>query len=339
MKTRKTSGAYGTVGPVLPDGELEAARPARQSDPEWRAACSGLSAGECAAWMENALDSSTPGHAGLAEPLACGAGLLALGLCVRVGNSTLLQALSLQLAAGEVGVILGPNGAGKSILLSLLAGLRRPDAGEVWLSGVVVTPAQAHRLARQRAVLPQETAMAFDFRVREVVELGRYPHRRAPSRDEAGIVRRAMQTAGVVDLAERSVNSLSGGERARVQLARVLAQIWEPSADGAPRWLLLDEPTAALDLRHQHDTLRTLRQWAREQGVGVLAVLHDLNLALRYADQAWVLDGGVLQASGTPAQVLSPALVQRVWQVQASTVHGADGVPQLLIAAAAPLKP
>ena len=113
-----------------------------------------------------------------------------------------------------------------------------------------------------------------------------------------------------------------------------MAQIWEPSPDGLARWLLLDEPTAALDLRHQHDTLGTVRRWAREQGVGVLAVLHDLNLALRYADQAWVLDAGRLRAAGPPARVLSPERVQRVWRVRADTVQGRDGVDQLLIAAA-----
>jgi len=264
------------------------------------------------------------------------AGLCARGVGVRAGSSTLLQAVDLRLAPGEVGAILGPNGAGKSTLLAVLAGLRAPDSGDVTLNGQTVSPAQAHRLARQRAVLPQETAVAFDFRVQEVVELGRYPHRQQPSRNEAAIAQAAMQATGVAAMSERTLASLSGGERARAQLARVMAQIWEPDAEGTPRWLLLDEPTAALDLRHQHETLGTVQRWAREQGVGVLAVLHDPNLALRYADRAWVLDAGTLQASGPPAQVLQPALVQRVWQVQASTVRADDGVPQLLIAALAP---
>ncbi|WP_066273015.1 heme ABC transporter ATP-binding protein [Hydrogenophaga palleronii] len=268
-----------------------------------------------------------------------GAGLCARDVGVRAGSRHLLQGVGLRLAPGEVGAILGPNGAGKSTLLSVLAGLRAPDSGHVTLNGQAVTPALVHRLARHRAVLPQETAVAFDFCVHEVVALGRYPHHLQPSRDEAGIVQAAMQATGVAALAERHVGSLSGGERARVQLARVMAQIWEPLADGAPRWLLLDEPTAALDLRHQHETLATVQRWAREQGVGVLAVLHDPNLALRYADRAWVLDGGVLQASGPPARVLRPALLQRVWQVQASTVRAADGVPQLLIAASVPPTP
>ncbi|WP_374726509.1 heme ABC transporter ATP-binding protein [Hydrogenophaga laconesensis] len=266
-----------------------------------------------------------------------GPGLCGVDVGVRMAGSTLLQGVRVRLAPGEVGAILGPNGAGKSTLLSVLAGLRAPDTGRVTLNGVPVAPARVHELARHRAVLPQETAVAFDFRVQEVVELGRYPHHQQPSNNEAAIVRAAMQATGVAALAGRSIASLSGGERARAQLARVMAQIWERSADGAPRWLLLDEPTAALDLRHQHETLGTVHRWAREQGVGVLAVLHDPNLALRYADRVWVLDGGVVQASGRPSRVLQPALVERVWQVQASTVRAADGVPQLLIAAGAPL--
>jgi iron complex transport system ATP-binding protein len=305
---------------------------ARLLDADWRRACGELPGGERPLWLDDHDDDTAPDAPALPE----GHGLCARGMGVRAGTSTLLQAVDLQLAPGEVGAILGPNGAGKSTLLSVLAGLRAPDTGHVTLNGEAVTPSQVHRLARHRAVLPQETAVAFDFRVRDVVELGRYPHHLQPSRDEAAIVQAAMDATGVAAMADRSVASLSGGERARVQLARVMAQIWEHSADGAPRWLLLDEPTAALDLRHQHETLSTVQCWAREQGVGVLAVLHDPNLALRYADRVWVLDGGLLQASGPPARVLRPALVQRVWQVQASTVRAADGVPQLLIAAGAP---
>lgn len=308
---------------------------ARLLEADWRSACGELPCGERPLWLDDDDEDTAPD----APALPDGAGLCALGVGVRAGTSTLLQGVDLRLAPGEVGAILGPNGAGKSTLLSVLAGLRAPDSGHVHLNGLAVNPVQVHALARHRAVLPQETAVAFDFRVQEVVELGRYPHQRQPSKDEAAIVRAAMQATGVAAMAGRSLASLSGGERARVQLARVMAQIWEPGADAAPRWLLLDEPTAALDLRHQHETLRTVQRWAREQGVGVLAVLHDPNLALRYADRVWVLDGGALQASGQPARVLRPVLVQRVWQVQASTVRAADGVPQLLIAAAVPLLP
>lgn len=308
---------------------------ARLCDPEWRSAWGGLPGGEQPHWLDDdELETTTTTARRPAPRAPHDPGLNARGLSVRVGTSLLLDGVDLRLAPGEVGAILGPNGAGKSTLLSVLAGLRAPDAGEVWLNGSALTPARVASLARQRAVLPQETVVAFDFRVREVVALGRYPHRFAPSRHEAGIVQAALRSTGVEALAERCMGSLSGGERARVQLARVMAQIWEPSPDGLARWLLLDEPTAALDLHHQHETLGTVRRWAREQGVGVLAVLHDPNLALRYADQAWVLDAGRLRAAGPPAQVLSPERVQRIWRVRAATVQGSDGVDQLLIAAA-----
>jgi iron complex transport system ATP-binding protein len=267
----------------------------------------------------------TPAHAATT--------LRAEGIGVRVGGNRLLDRVTLELQAGEVGVVLGPNGAGKSTLLSVVSGLRAPDEGHVCLGNRLLSQMPAEQQARERAVLPQDTGVAFDFTVQDVVELGRFPHRLHPAADEAAIARAAMALTEVAHLAHRNVNSLSGGERARAQLARVLAQIWHPLPDGRSRWLLLDEPTAALDLRHQHSTLATVRRWAREQGVGVLAVLHDLNLALRYADRVWVLHRGQLEASGPPAQLLTPALLQQVWRVHARLVHDNDGCPQLLIRA------
>ncbi len=259
-------------------------------------------------------------------------GLVARDISLHAGTRCLLQPLSVQLHVGRVTAILGPNGAGKSTLLSLLCGQRRPDVGEVWLDGVPLAAQAPQALARRRALLPQDTQIAFDFSARDVTELGRYPHRESPSADEAGIVDAALHAAGVHALATRRVPTLSGGERARVQLARVLAQIWEPPADGASRWLLMDEPTAALDLHHQREVLRLARDWAHRQGVGVVAVLHDLNLALRYADEVLVLDGGALVARGEPRTTLDKTLLARVWRVQAHPVYAPDGVAQLLMA-------
>jgi iron complex transport system ATP-binding protein len=181
-----------------------------------------------------------------------------------------------------------------------------------------------------RAVMSQDTAVAFDFTVREVVEMGRYPHRRQPSNDEAQVVQAAMQATGVAHLAGRSVTTLSGGERARAHLARALAQIWHPLPEVPHRWLLLDEPTAALDLAHQHHTLRLLRDWAEQQGVGVVVVLHDLNLALRYAHDAALLGHGTCQF-GTVDDVVTPQAVAHVWGVGCTEVRAADGVVQLLM--------
>lgn len=299
----------------------------RLDDPAWRAAFEQAGDSACPDWLERRR----------AEPLDTPAWtppvdrLVARELCVRLGGSNLLQGVHFNLAPGEVGAILGPNGAGKSTLLSVLAGLRAPTEGAVWLNGCVVRPAQLAAFAAVRAVLPQDTQVAFDFRVSDVVALGRYPHRQKPSKDEAAIVAAAMALTDVAALADRAVSGLSGGERARVQLARVLAQIWE--AADTPRWLMVDEPTAALDLHHQHQTLRTLKRWAKGSGVGVVAVLHDLNLALRYVDQVWVLDRGQLLAQGPPDQVLTPALVQRIWRVPVTAVRDTDGVEQLLVGA------
>jgi iron complex transport system ATP-binding protein len=307
---------------------------ARLMDPEWRALSHGQAAGERPHWLDDEL----PEERGDEAPGAASSGSAATpigwrlcGVAVSVGDQPLLSDIDLSVRPGEVAAVLGPNGAGKSTLLSVLAGLRVPACGTVALGGRDLPAIDAETLAMERAVMLQDSAVAFDFSVREVVELGRYPHRWLPSADEAGIVNEAMALTDVGHLADRAINSLSGGERARTQLARVLAQIWHPLPNGRPRWLLLDEPTAALDLHHQHHTLTTVRRWALERGVGVVAVLHDLNLALHYADRVWVLDGGRLEASGPPASTLTPALLRRVWRVEAQTWTSADGRAHLLI--------
>lgn len=259
-------------------------------------------------------------------------------LGVGVPGRPLLATVHTQFVPGRVTAILGPNGAGKSTLLAMLSGQRAPCSGHVWMGGQPVSGKGTQALARQRAVLPQDTAVAFDFTVQEVVEMGRFPHRQQPSRNEARIVTAAMEATGVAHLAGRSINTLSGGERARSHLARALAQIWEPQPNGpagATRWLLLDEPTAALDLAHQHHTLALVRRWAVEQGVGVVAVLHDLNLALRYAHDSLLLAPGLAGPRGVQAtaHLLTPDTIAQVWGVRSTPVQAADGVPQYLVAA------
>jgi len=255
-------------------------------------------------------------------------GLLeAVDVVVEVPGKTLLRAASARFAAGQVSAILGPNGAGKSTLMSVLTGQRQPSGGQVRLAGQTLVGYSPQDLARVRACVAQETQVAFEFTVREVVELGRYPHRRQPARHEAAIALQAMQATAVDHLADRPLNTLSGGEKARVHLARALAQVWEPVGERGgtiSRWLLLDEPTAALDLLHQHRMLELARDWALEQGVGVVAVLHDLNLALRYSDRCVLLQGGQLVASGVTAEVLTPACIHRVWGVRARPISGGE---------------
>ena len=252
---------------------------------------------------------------------------------LRLGGKTVLQPCSLTIPAGQVTAILGPNGAGKSSLLSLLSGQRALQSGTVRINGTALNERSPAEWALRRALLPQDTATAFDFSVRDVVELGRFPHRRQPSVDEIRIIDDALRLTDVYALQHRVLNSLSGGEKARAQLARVLAQIWLPRADGQPRWLLLDEPTAALDFSHQHGVLQAVRSWAVEQGVGVVAVLHDVNLALRYCDQALVLHQGAIVCQGRARDVLTPQRLADVWGVHAEPVLAQDGVGQLLITA------
>jgi len=250
-----------------------------------------------------------------------------------VGRKRLLGGVHARLEAGRLCAILGPNGAGKSTLLSLLSGQRAPTAGTVQLDERDIAGHSHAALALRRAVMPQESAVAFDFNAEEIVALGRLPHRLQPEADEPGIVPAAMALTGVGALATRILNTLSGGEKARVHLARALAQIWHPRPDDASRWLLLDEPTAALDVAHQHAVMVLARQWAA-RGVGVVAVLHDLNLALRYADEVIVLDQGGKVAQGPAADVLTPELVREVWRTQCERVTSGDGSPQFLFGSA-----
>jgi iron complex transport system ATP-binding protein len=168
--------------------------------------------------------------------------------------------------------------------------------------------------ARRRAVLPQQSQLHFAFSALEVVLMGRTPHLRgAESARDWEVAHAALRTVGMDDFADRDVPTLSGGEQQRVHLARALAQIWTPPEAGH-RYLLLDEPTASLDLAHQHQVLRTAAGLAAD-GVGVLAILHDLNLAAQYADRLAVLRRGRLLADGPPADVLDPALVHAAFDV------------------------
>jgi len=262
--------------------------------------------------------------------------------CYRVDGRNLLDQVSLALRPGEVHAVLGRNGAGKSTLLRLLAGDMQPHSGRVMLNGRALSAWTPRARARMRAVLPQSESLRFGFTVEQVVALGRYASPQRPPPIERRIVREALELAGVADLAQRRYPSLSGGERARVQFARVTAQIWEPLTEadtdaggdgsgGGPRYLLLDEPTASLDLAHQHDCLLQARCFAAS-GVGVLAVLHDPNLALRYADRTTVLDHGRVIGRGPTRELLSRELLERTYGIGIELVHSAGEALPVVIA-------
>ncbi len=246
-------------------------------------------------------------------------------LQLRRAGRLILDVPALSFKADQVHVLLGPNGAGKSSLLSVLAGLEERTQAHVSLDGRPLTAWDGGELARRRALLTQAHHVPFDFSVVDMVSMGRYPHAACPHPQEASLVDQCLALAEAFHLRDRRYDTLSGGEKARVQMARVLAQITPlPGAD-QPRWLLLDEPTAALDLAHQHALMQVVRRLAHTQGLGVLVVLHDLHLADMYADQAWVLQAGHLFACGRCEQVLQPALIQRVWGVPCERVRVPGG--------------
>ena len=244
--------------------------------------------------------------------------LAARGLGVRAPGGALLQDVALEIAAGECVAVLGANGAGKSTLLRALAGDRFEGtlraAGEVSLGGRAIHAWRPGELARRRAVLPQSPAQAFGYTALELAALGRHAHPDARATSLA-IARAALAATDAAHLAERAVPTLSGGERARAHLACALAQLWEAECEH-PRYLLLDEPTAALDIAHQLDVLALVRA----RGLGVLAILHDLNLAGEFADRVVVLSRGRILAAGTPADVLEPDCIRTAFGVRAAAV-------------------
>lgn len=227
-----------------------------------------------------------------------------------LGGRCVLDGVSLTARPGRLLALVGPNGAGKSSLLGVLAGLLQPDSGTATLDGRTLTQWSARALARRRAMLSQKVQLGFAFKVHEVVMLGRSPHDAGSGAANRQAVVAALHAAQAWELRDRDYLELSGGEQQRVQLARVLAQIWD-HADGQA-WLLLDEPEAGLDIAHQHFILEQAQALAR-RGLGVIAVLHDLNLAARHADEVAVLARGRLLRHGAPAQALDVDVLSAVY--------------------------
>ncbi len=239
-----------------------------------------------------------------------------------LGGTPVLRGVSLDLRPGEVLAVIGPNGAGKSTLLHALSAALQIDAGEISLDARPVARWPATELARRRAVLPQLPLLNFPLRAFDVVLLGRSPHAGHSNRaTDLRIAEAALAEAGALALADRIYVTLSGGERQRVQLGRVLAQIWpEDGAVSAPGYLLLDEPTNNLDIAHQVMLMATARRLA-DAGLGVLAILHDPNLAAGHADRVAVLDAGRIVADGTPDEVMTPALFETTFGLRADVIR------------------
>lgn len=249
--------------------------------------------------------------------------LAAEGLTLSLSGRRVLDGIDSRFQGGQVTAMLGPNGAGKSTLLACLAGLRRADAGQVLIDGRPRDGLSRRELARRIGLLPQLADVHWDVDVATLVALGRYPHRAGwgESAADRAAVARAMAATDVAQFAARPVSALSGGERARVLLARVLA--------GEPEWLLADEPLANLDPAHQQDALDCLRAVAAA-GAGVVVVLHDLNHALRVADRVLLIAGGRIVAEGVPEAVLTPEHIRETYGVTVERAVTTAGQPVLI---------
>jgi len=251
------------------------------------------------------------------------------------GGKHLLDNVSFSLQAGEVLAVIGPNGAGKTSLLKVLSG--EPVSGQLTQEGEVAYAdrllkawPQDHR-AQQLAILPQLSLLNFPYTVEEVVQLGRTPHATGKQVDRE-IVTSVIQRLDLQALRSSLYTELSGGEKQRTQLARTLAQISFPEAAGDPaqRYLLLDEPTASLDLGHQQQLMQLIRDLA-EQGVVVVMIVHDVNLAARYADKLLALQSGKVLAFGAASEVVTEAVMQVLYQVDVKVIqHPETGKPVVL---------
>jgi iron complex transport system ATP-binding protein len=236
---------------------------------------------------------------------------------------SLFQDLSLRIAGGESVGILGPNGSGKTTLVRLLGGILAPDAGEVIFHGRPVRSFRARERARDIAIVPQESRLLFNFSLLEVVLMGRAPHLGPWGLERPEDFAAARAALRVMDLAgceERGLQALSSGERQRALIARALAQ--------EPRVMMLDEPTAFLDLKHRLQIHEILRRLNGERGLTVIAVSHDLNMAARYASRLIVLHHGRVAADGSPQEVLTPDLIREVYETEAAVERDpATGAP------------
>ena len=227
---------------------------------------------------------------------------------LRLGGAEILKDVSLEVACGTVTALVGPNGAGKSSLLRLLSG--EVASPSVTLEGAPLARLDTRELARRRSVMTQTTSMAFDFLVREVLAMGWVGDAGQP---DATALRQVASACCLRELLDRRFNTLSGGERQRVHFARCWLQIWPRRGECASRYLLLDEPTSSMDLRHERLVLR-LAHRAGTANVGVLVVLHDLNLAARFADRVALMAAGSMVAVGPPEAVLNSATLSRTYR-------------------------
>ena len=248
----------------------------------------------------------------------------AINLNIHLGRKHIVKNVNFQAHPGAVTAIIGQNGSGKTTLLRALSG-EFARTNTVSINGTNLAKMSELDLAKIRAVLPQSTNLTFPFTVHEVVKLGAINGPRLTKDWMSDLTNRALNAVGLGDYGNRFFQELSGGEQQRVQMARVLAQVWEPKTDGAPRWLFLDEPVSSLDLKHQISIMNIAKNFAN-QGGGVIAVMHDLNLTAMYADKVYVMQQGVALANGASENVLTNDILSRAYECEfeVSTVPTSD---------------
>ena len=259
----------------------------------------------------------------------------ARNVSVSIGGRRIISNIDFEIRQGELAAIVGPNGSGKTTFLKALSG-ELPYSGKVTMNGRDIASMKAWESASVRAVLPQATALSFPFTVREIVKLGLTGGRSGVlAGEDEQLPERALARVDLEGFAGRFYQELSGGEQQRVQLARVLCQVWAPVLDGVPRYLFLDEPGSSLDIKHQLIIMNIARDFARRGG-GVVAILHDLNLTAMFAERIFVMHRGKLAAAGSPQDVFSDDLISKVFECRLKVgALPAKGIPFVLPQSAA----
>jgi len=237
-----------------------------------------------------------------------------------IGKKQILKGISAEFSAGEFNMILGPNGSGKSSFLKIFSGEIDQYSGSVLYDGEKISHYKKEELAKRRAVMSQQPELSFPLMVEEVVMMGRYPHFTFnPNKKDEEICNEVMKQMNLTSFKERNYLTLSGGEKQRVQYARVLAQVWEKPATGH-RYLFLDEPLTSLDINYQQEFLQVAARFT-ENNVVLIAVMHDINLAIQYADKLFFLKEGELIAHGKPKDILTEELIKNVFNVPVTIIN------------------
>jgi iron complex transport system ATP-binding protein len=240
-------------------------------------------------------------------------------LTYKVGHKTILSPINTCFLPGKLNLILGPNGSGKSTLIKLLSGDLMPLTGQILYDDINIKSIQKNELASFRAVLSQQTELSFPMNVEEVVMLGRTPHYDfTPTIKDFETVKQAIELLDIQFLINRNYQTLSGGEKQRVQFARVLCQLWDTPINGY-RYLLLDEPLNSLDIKYQQQFLKIIQSFLNDKTV-LVGVVHDINLAIRFADQLYFIHNGALVAKGSPLETIQPQLIEEVFNIATEVI-------------------